>query len=309
MTVRMENSFVFYHLPRSFTDHEALHFSRTSLEAPDVAQLLEALLSAGFSKRLVWEKIELARKRVEETLASLRAHRTIKWVSFWSSHYPQSLRHLARPPWIVFFIGELPQPLPSLGIVGSRRPTLYGEELIAFVLPRMRTRPLQVLSGLALGVDTLAHRWACECQYPNFAVLAGGLDRIYPEENKPLAERILSQGGGLISEFAPGVAPIPAYFPHRNRIVSGLSNVLWVVQASMKSGSVHTVKHALDQGRRIVVCPGDLFSELSRLPHYLMSEGASPIFDAGTLDEILRDEVGKKTLPLDESANGVDGMV
>lgn len=286
----MENSLVLGHLPDKLSYHTALSFIRGLDEAPKISRLADALCAAGFSPRLAWSKLTSARRKAEVTWEALSSQgRKVHAVDFWSAHYPPALKYLAEPPWVLYFSGNLPRhaPIPTLAVVGSRRPTPYGAEIVADILPGLRTRPLQLVSGLAYGIDSLAHRWACECGIPNFAVLGSGPDTIYPPEHDRLAARILEGGGGWISELPPGTPPLRIHFPWRNRIIAGLADVAWIVQGTAKSGSLHTAKHALEQGKTVAATPGDIFNELSELPNRLLFEGAQIIVQAKDLDGLL----------------------
>ncbi|HEX4306495.1 MAG TPA: DNA-processing protein DprA [Solirubrobacterales bacterium] len=175
----------------------------------------------------------------------------IRAVSIFDPDYPQRLRAIPDPPPVLFIGGSL-EALDRdrvIGVVGTREPTDFGasatEEIVAALAPGQWV----VVSGLAKGIDTIAHRAALGHHTPTTAVMAGGLDRIYPAENRGLAREILDQGGALVSEHRVGVAPNRAAFVRRNRIQSGLSAALVVTQTGISGGTMHTVRHAAAQGR------------------------------------------------------------
>ena len=281
----MLQSFVLSHLPLRFSHCVALLELKKETAPPSNAQIAKALHTSGISAHQSWQLVNLAYQAAEITMRDLQQYKIFA-VDYWSEHYPSRLKDLADPPWVLFYRGELPTAAPSLAIVGSRKPNLYGKSVLEEFIPRFDRRPLQIISGLAYGIDALAHHFACESQIPNYAVLACGLDTIYPTAHIELAGRILARGGGIVSEYPPGTAAFRSHFPRRNRIISGLADVVWVVQGTVKSGSLHTAVHALEQGRRIIIVPGDVFDPLSEIPHRLLQDGAQPIFNPSDVDLI-----------------------
>lgn len=189
--------------------------------------------------------------------------------------YPSLLAPLYDPPERLFVIGELGK-LGGIAIVGARRASSYGLR-VARSFGAQAAAGTAVVSGLARGVDAAAHLGALEAGGPTWAVLGGGLDRIYPPENAPLARRIVESGGCLISEYPPGTAPLPHHFRARNRIIAGLSFVTVVVEGTSNSGALITAKEAVDLGRSVYAVPGDIEAKLSAAPHKLLRDGASPI--------------------------------
>lgn len=282
----MENSLVLSHLPRALAFNKALCFLRELDEPPSSVEIARALCSKNKDARSVWDAIETANRQVAQTLKSM-AKRQIHAVDYWSIHYPRSLRELEEPPWVLYFIGEMPTPVPTLAIVGTRKPNTYGRELLAGFIPNIKIRPLQIVSGLAYGIDALAHFHACESQIPNFAIMGCGLDMMYPASHASLATRILESKGGLLSEYPPGTEPMAYHFPRRNRIISGLADAVWIVQGTAKSGTVHTLDHALAQSKQVLATPGDVFSELAELPNKLLYDGALIVLSPDDIDLVL----------------------
>ena len=195
--------------------------------------------------------------------------------------YPAALRACPSPPPILFVRGD-PSCLggPYVAIVGSRHPTPSGRELAHELAAGTVGRGLGVVSGLAIGIDTAAHQGALAGTGRTVAVLGTGHDRVYPARNAALAQRIVAEGGALVSEFPPGVGPEPANFPRRNRIVSGLSLGVLVVEAGLPSGSLLTAQHAAEQGREVMAVPGSVRSPVSRGCHELLRHGAALIESA-----------------------------
>ena len=283
----MDNSFILSHLPQRLTSSDEVAKLCNESSPPTAAAIAEAIAESGrASVAEAWLRIQDAQHAAEQTLQSLKRHR-ISAVGFWSNEYPNRLRFIPHPPWTLFFIGALPQELPTLAVVGSRYPNNYGEEVLGRTVPKLATRPLQIVSGLAYGVDSLAHFHACESKIPNFAVLGCGVDVLYPPGHEELAQRILDSGGGILSEYPPETQPRAWNFPRRNRIISGLANLVWIVQGSIKSGSLHTAKHALAQDKIVAATPGEVFSELSELPNRLIYDGAFPVHSAEDIDLLL----------------------
>jgi len=186
--------------------------------------------------------------------AKRAAQRGIKMVSLAEAAYPPLLREIFDPPALLFYRGSLPDPSkPMAAMVGTRQPSQSGSAL-AFSLGRQFGRAgIAVTSGLALGIDALAHRGNIEGGGPSAAVLGSGLDQVYPSSNRGLAGRLIEAGGCLVSEYPPGTPPYQSNFPARNRIISGLSRAVLVVEAPERSGALITARFALEQNRDLWV--------------------------------------------------------
>lgn len=190
--------------------------------------------------------------------------------------YPGMLARIHRPPPLLFVRGEsVLLGSPQLAIVGSRRPTPSGRELAAELASGLSKFGLTITSGLANGIDAAAHGGALRVGGHTVAVMGTGPDRIYPRANQRLADHLLAQGGALLTEFPPGVRPEAGNFPRRNRIISGLSLGVLVVEAALPSGSLSTAQHALDQDREVMAVPGPVRSATSRGCHELLRNGAA----------------------------------
>ncbi|MBC7943243.1 DNA-protecting protein DprA [Candidatus Saccharibacteria bacterium] len=208
--------------------------------------------------------------------------------------YLQIIDTIAKSPERLYFIGSLPEErIPTVAIVGSRKPTAYGREVTYQLSHDLASRGIVIISGLALGVDGIAHRAALEADGTTIAVLAGGVDIIYPASHKSLAGDILKSGGAIISEYEPGTQPRQHQFLERNRIVSGLSDAIIVTEAAARSGTLSTVMHALEQGREVFVVPGNITSPLSAGCNALIKQGAHPITCAQDVLEIIAPELLK----------------
>jgi DNA processing protein len=193
--------------------------------------------------------------------------------------YLSMLQHIADPPRQLYYRGNLEDTLaqPRLAIVGSRKVSAYGKSVTAKLGREAAEQGITIVSGLALGVDGLAHQAALEAGGKTIAVLPSGLDKIYPATHHQLAERILKQGGALISEYPFGSEPYKNNFIARNRIVSGISDAVLITEAAIKSGSLHTANFALEQGRTVMAVPGNITSELSAGTNNLIKIGANPV--------------------------------
>jgi DNA processing protein len=207
-------------------------------------------------------------------------------VAWFDSAYPALLNCIPDPPPILWTRGDLAVlSLPAVAIVGSRAATPYALDVAVRLAGELATRGVAVVSGLARGVDSAAHRGTLEANGPTIAVLGSGLDRVYPAEHRGLADTI-SRSGVVMSELAPGGLPLAEHFPLRNRIISGLSLAVVVVEASEKSGSLITARCAMEQGRDVMAVPGSVLSGRNRGSHSLLKDGAKVVESA---DDVLEE--------------------
>jgi DNA processing protein len=186
--------------------------------------------------------------------------------------YPAPLREIADPPITLYVKGEWAACLegPCVAIVGSRRCSTYGQNVATMLARDLAARGVCIVSGLARGIDAAAHRGALEAGGRTVAVLGTGVDEVYPRDHRKLAEEILAQGGALVSQFPLGTPPIPENFPYRNRIISGLSLGVVIVEAAENSGSLITARLALEQSREVYAVPGNITSRNSFGTNYLI---------------------------------------
>ena len=208
------------------------------------------------------------------------------------SKYLQIITTIAIPPKKLHFIGKIPASrIPTVAIVGSRKPTAYGKVVTYQLACDIAKRGVMIISGLALGVDAIAHRAALDAGGKTLAVLANGVDIIYPATNRDLASDVLAHEGAIISEYEPGTEARDFQFLERNRIVSGLSDAIIVTEAAARSGTLSTAAHALEQGREVFVVPGNITSPLSAGCNSLIKQGAHPITCAEDVLEIIAPEL------------------
>ena len=213
----------------------------------------------------------------------------IRYVPFRDEVYPQKLRCIPDPPFGLFVKGNLPdESRPGIAMVGARACSEYGKAVARKFAAELASYGVQVISGMARGIDSVSQQACLEAGGRTFAVLGNGVDICYPGELKGLYNEI-QKYGGLISFYAPGMPPAAGNFPPRNRIISGLSDVVLVVEARRKSGTLITVDMALEQGREVAVVPGRITDELSQGCYDLIKQGASMIMETEQLLELLTD--------------------
>ena len=208
----------------------------------------------------------------------------IRFVPFFSEEYPSRLLELQDFPYALYVKGELPdRTARKAAIVGARRCTPYGEKYAVEFGKILAEHGIEIISGLARGIDGMGQRGALLGGGRTFAVLGSGVDVCYPREHIGLYVDILNQGGGILSEYPPGTPPLPQNFPSRNRIISGLSDAVLVMEAREKSGSLITADLALEQGRDVYALPGPVNSELSAGCNRLIQQGAGLLLSPETL--------------------------
>ncbi len=255
----------------------------------------DKVLSAGYAALRECPGIdeELARavagyRRSDETEARIRAARDsgVRTLGFRDPDYPASLKELAHMPPVLFARGAVTEEdRLAAAIVGTRRATHYGRQVAERFAQALARNGITVVSGLARGIDTSAHKAALEAGGRTIAVLGCGIDVYYPPENRRLYDEI-SGNGAVLSEFAPGTEPLAMNFPKRNRIVSGLSRAVVAVEAAEKSGVLNTAAWAADQGRDVYAVPGPVTSPLSLGSNRLLLTGARP---ATCPEDVIRD--------------------
>lgn len=245
-----------------------------------------------------------ARKAAEEEWVRVVEHgATI--LTFGCTDYPERLKEIYDPPPVLWVRGDTHLlSLPSIAIVGTRHPSPYGSGMAEIIARDLAVRRLLIVSGMARGIDTCAHKGALAARAPTVAVWGTGIDVIYPKENKKLAEEILATGGAIVSELPMGTFPAPQNFPRRNRILSGLSVGVLVVEAAENSGTRVTARCAAEQNRDLYAVPGNVTNKGSWTPNTLIKQGAKLV---ATWEDIWEDLPSQVRLELEAGAGNESG--
>ncbi len=267
------------------------YFSRTDLNLKNAfTASLKEFKNAGIEENIAAEFISARVKiNLEQIIADLDKE-NIKIATINSKIYPKLLKEIYNPPPLLYYKGKLDlNDEFRLAVVGTRKCTGYGQQATERIVRDLAQNKLTIVSGLALGIDTLAHLTALDMGGKTIAVLGSGLDRqsLYPSANRYLADKIIGSNGGVISEFPPGTQPLRHNFPQRNRVISGLSLGTLVVEAGEKSGALITAMHSLEQNREVFAVPGNIFSPASVGPNKLIKMGAKPTTAAQDIIETL----------------------
>ncbi len=264
-----------------------------------------ALRAAGIGGGVV-KAIAESREKIDPDRELERLARSgVRALTWHDDDYPRRLKEIADAPPVLFCRGLLlDSDETSVAVVGTRRPTEYGHRITRELCRELAARGVTVISGLALGIDARAHQATLDAGGRTIAVLGNGLDTVYPRENRRLAERIVAEGGALVSEFPLGTRPEASHFPRRNRIISGMTLGTLITEASETSGTRWTVYHALEQNREIFCVPGSVYSEASKLTNRLIREGAKLVCGVSDiLEEIGLDTATRQiAMTLDEGA-------
>ena len=220
----------------------------------------------------------------------------IKYTTYFDDDYPQKLKKYDDCPYILFYKGDIKKLNydKNVSIVGARNCTYYGSQCTKYIVKQLTLNNINVISGMAYGVDGFAHSTCIQNGGYTCAVLGSGIDVIYPKKNTNLYYEILKKGC-IISEFLPGTSPYAYNFPLRNRIISALCDILIVIEAGKKSGSLITANYALNQGKDIVAVPGSIFSDKSKGTNMLINDGAFPFTNISNLFKLLNVEYNKTT--------------
>ncbi len=274
-----------------------------------------ALMSAGLSQKIVANLVEIRSKVDPEKYWEGIQKRGFHVITWLDEAYPRLLKEVDQPPPVLYVLGELrPEDGWSVAIVGTRRVTAYGRQVAEEVAGLLARNGVTVVSGLARGVDAAAHQAALACSGRTIAVLGSGIDRIYPPEHRKLAERIVAQGA-VISDYPPGTPPEATNFPPRNRIISGLSRAVVVVEAGETSGALITAKFAAEQGRDVFAVPGSINAPQSQGANRLIRDGAIPLLNpADVLKEldmtmVNEQQAARLVLPGDPTESRILGIV
>ena len=247
------------------------------------------LREAGLDKRAI-EELETTRSTLDPAEAYGRMlDAGITALTVDDDAYPRRLKEIPDPPPLIYLRGEiLDRDEWSLAIVGTRRPTPYGNQITRKLAGELSDQGLTIVSGLARGVDGIAHEATLDHRGHTIAVVASGLDIVYPSDHRQLASRILDSGGAILTEYPIGMPPLGTFFPRRNRIISGVTLGTLVTEAGEKSGTLHTVNAALDQGREVFAVPGPITSKQSKGTNKVIQAGEGKLV---TCTEDILDEL------------------
>jgi len=255
----------------------------------------QKLKDAGLDEKIVADIIS-KRKDIDPKIEFKKlAKNEINIITIKDAEYPQQLKEIHNPPIALYVSGNIkPEDKFSLGVVGSRKPSIYGKQVVAQIVADLVEKGLTIVSGLAYGIDAIAHRNSIENKGRTLAIIGSGLDRdsLYPSENYNLARQIIEKNAGaVISEYPIGTPAFKQHFPMRNRIISGLSLGVIIIEAAEKSGALITAQHAIDQNREVFAIPGSIYSQNSIGPNKLIQAGAKLVLTANDIFEELNLEI------------------
>lgn len=268
--VRMQGLIAYFGDLETAWRSSAADLSEAGLGAKVIERVIQARENVDLDK--VWEKIE---------------KQGIKILTWQDEAYPQRLKEISQPPPVLYIRGEyLPDDLFAVSIVGTRRVSPYGRQITEELASFLAANGMTVISGLARGVDSIAHQTALKAGGRTLGILGSGVDRIYPPENRALAEKMMERGA-IISDYAPGTPPEASNFPPRNRIIAGLSLAVVVVEAGETSGALITAEFAAEQGREVFAVPGSILAPQSKGTNKLIQQGALPLLSVTDLMQTL----------------------
>ncbi|QNU68378.1 DNA-protecting protein DprA [Ruminiclostridium herbifermentans] len=254
----------------------------------------------------VKEILDVGKRERVAAIYSLMVKHDIKLINIFDDRYPNNLKQIYDPPIVLYYKGKFQINDFTIAIVGSRRTTNYGAYSAKTLSYHLALRGVQIVSGLARGIDRIAHEGCLDANGKTIAVLGCGLDSIYPPENKGLFENILKCDGLIISEYPPGMPPLQYNFPARNRIISGLSSGVLVVEAARRSGSLITVSYALEQGREVFAVPGNIDSAYSNGTNQLIKDGAKMVINVeDILEEFQYGEISNNSITPNNSSRAI----
>ncbi|MEN6482251.1 MAG: DNA-processing protein DprA [Anaerolineaceae bacterium] len=248
----------------------------------------ESFKEAGLNEKMINNFLAIRNQVDLEKVWDRIQQKNIKLLTWMDTDYPEMLKNIAQPPPVLYVRGTIiEEDNWSVAIVGTRRVTAYGRQVAEELATFLAQNGVTVTSGLARGVDAISHQAALNSNGRTIAVLGSGVDRIYPPEHQKLADQII-ESGAIISDYPPGTPPESTNFPPRNRIISGLSRAVVVVEAGKTSGALITATFAAEQGKEVFAVPGNIYAPQSKGTNYLISQGARPLIEMGEILEILQ---------------------
>lgn len=240
----------------------------------------------GCTKRIIEDFCNIEYRKNLDKYVEYMKKENIKMITCFDDNYPVKLHFIKNKPIVLFYKGDIVNlNNESIAIVGSRNCSEYGKKCASFFSKELSKRCVNIISGLAMGIDSVAHIEAINCKGKTIAVIGNGLDAVYPKCNKILEQKIVEHNGLIISEYVIGTKPEKINFPRRNRIISGISNAVIVIEGSNKSGSLITANYAISQGKEVWAVPGNIFSKSSEGTNQLIKDGANVLTN---LNDILR---------------------
>lgn len=281
----MDTEKIYFNAFNQFPEIGSVRFRRLLNFFPDLETAWRASLSelkqAGLEEPVALKVYE-AKQSIDPGIEfeKLRSH-DVELITFKDQTYPKLLREIPAPPMVLYKRGELlPQDELAVAMVGTRKMSAYGKRVSEDLVAGLLRAQISIVSGLALGIDALVHEATMRFGGRTIAVLACGLDSVYPAANRVLAEKIIAGSGALISELPLGMPPLKHHFPHRNRIIAGISLGTVVIEAAADSGALITATHALEQNRQVFAVPGSIYNPVSAGPNNLIKMGAKPVTSA-----------------------------
>jgi DNA processing protein len=271
----------------------------------------DALMQAGLSEKVAARLVEVRSTKDLQKMAEWIEKHDIQVFTWNDENYPAILKEIDQPPPVLYVRGKiLPEDNRAAAVVGTRKVTAYGRQVTEEIIHHLVQNGFTVVSGLARGVDGIAHQAALQDGGRTLAVLGCGVEQVYPAEHMKLAEQIIGSGA-LISDYAPGTKPDAANFPPRNRIISGLSQVTIVIEAGETSGALITATFAVEQGRDVMAVPGSIYAPQCKGTNRLISQGAFPYTGPASLENLLnlspkkRQSAQQKVKPENEIEGGL----
>jgi DNA processing protein len=257
---------------------------------------LFSLLSTEKSAKQIWDSLSSPQRRNIDPLIEWRRlkENKIDFILKADKEYPKLLKEISYAPFGLYVKGKVPNEMPAIAVVGTRKVSSYGKLVTEKLVQELVQYNFTIISGLAYGVDSIAHQTVLENRGQTIAVLGSGINNIFPSINKKLAQEI-TKDGALISEYSSQAPALKQYFPWRNRIISGLCLATIVIEAPEKSGALITARFALDQDREVFAIPGSIFSKNSIGPHNLIKQGAKLV---SQVEDILEELNIQYSLPI-----------
>ncbi len=301
----MKKEILLAHFPKITTKrYQKLLAAFSSLDEVWEAEF-DALKKTGWDDSIIHEFLTWKEKIDEQKIQKILDQEGIHAITQDDDEYPELLKQVYDPPFCLFVRGELSNDTYNLAVVGTRKYTQYGKQMTQELVAPLAEQGITIVSGLALGIDSIAHETTLSSGGKTIAVLGSGINdrHIYPAAHRDLAKRIVASGGAVISEYPPGALPNKYTFPLRNRIIAGMSLGTLVIEAKKKSGALITSTYALDHDREIFTIPHNLTSETGEGPNNLIKSGAKivmtyeDIIDALNLQDIAQYVTNKDILP------------